>query len=154
MGQGKKFQLDVEILFVFILAILGAVILAISLVYGFGTFRRPGPGLYPFFIGVFIFVFSIALLIAGFRSPVRAPLFGPGGTKTFLFMTATFCLWIVVMPVLGYVLVTFFATGAFGKIMKLEGWWKPLAVSAGTALFIYLLFDYWLYIDLPRGILG
>ncbi len=34
------------------------------------------------------------------------------------------------------------------------GWWMPLAVSGGTALFIYLLFDYWLYIDLPRGILG
>ena len=149
MGQGKKFQLDVEILFELILVILGAVILTISLVYGFGSFRRPGPGLYPFFIGGFIFIFGIALLIAGFRSPRGGPLFGPGCLKTFLFMTATFCLWIVVMPVLGYVLVTFLATGAFGKIMNLEGWWKPLAVSAGTALFIYLLFDYWLYIDLP-----
>jgi hypothetical protein len=69
-------------------------------------------------------------------------------------MTATFCLWIAVMPFLGYVIVTLLATLAFCKIMKLEGWWKPLAVSAGTALFIYLLFDYWLYIDLPRGILG
>jgi hypothetical protein len=38
--------------------------------------------------------------------------------------------------------------------MKLEGWVKPLAVSGGTALFLYLLFDYWMYIDLPRGILG
>jgi len=133
---------------------LGAVIIVVSLAYGFGTFRRPGPGLYPFFIGGSIFVFSIVLLIAGFRSPTSTCLFGPGGMKTFLFMTAAFCLWIVVMPVLGYVLVTFLATGAFGKIMKLEGWWKPLAVSTGTALFIYLLFDYWLYIDLPRGILG
>ena len=58
------------------------------------------------------------------------------------------------MPFLGYVIVTLLATYAFCKIMKLEGWWKPLAVSVGTALFIYLLFDYWLYIDLPRGILG
>jgi hypothetical protein len=38
--------------------------------------------------------------------------------------------------------------------MKLEGWRAPLAVSAGTALFIYVLFDHWLYIDLPRGMLG
>jgi hypothetical protein len=29
-----------------------------------------------------------------------------------------------------------------------------LAVSGGTTLFIYLLFDYWLYVDFPRGILG
>ncbi len=152
MGQRKKFQ--TEILFDFILITLGVLIMAISLAYGFGTFRRPGPGLYPFFIGVCIFFFSIALLIAGLRSPMSTLLFDPGSTKTFLFMTAAFCLWIVVMPVLGYVPVTFLATVAFAKIMKLEGWWKPLAVSAGTALFIYLLFDYWLYIDLPRGILG
>jgi hypothetical protein len=38
--------------------------------------------------------------------------------------------------------------------MKLEGWLKPLSISFGTTLFIYLLFDYWLYIDLPKGILG
>lgn len=151
MGPRKKFH--AEILFDFILITLGAVVTVISLAYGFGTFRRPGPGLYPFFIGLCIFLFSTALLIAGLRSPVSTPLFGSGGTKTFLFMTASFCLWIVVMPVLGYVPVTFLVTAAFAKIMKLEGWWKPLAVSAGTALFIYLLFDYWLYIDLPRGIL-
>ena len=125
-----------------------------SLAYGFGTFRRPGPGLYPFFIGVCISIFSLVLLISELRSPTGASLFGKGGLKTFLFMTATFCLWIAVMPFLGYVIVTLLATLAFCKIMKLEGWWKPLAVSAGTALFIYLLFDYWLYIDLPRGILG
>ena len=126
----------------------------ISLGYGFGTFKRPGPGLYPFFIGASIFIFSIALLVAELRSPISPPLFGQGGLKTFSLMTATFCLWIAVMPFLGYVIVTLLATYAFCKIMKLEGWWKPLAVSAGTALFIYLLFDYWLYIDFPRGILG
>ena len=69
-------------------------------------------------------------------------------------MIAAFCLWILLMPLFGYVVVTLLATYGFCKIMKLEGWWKPLSVSAGTALFIYLLFDYWLYIDLPRGILG
>jgi hypothetical protein len=55
---------------------------------------------------------------------------------------------------LGYVVVTAIATFAFGKTMKLEGSRKPLALAGGTALFIYLLFDKWLYIDLPRGIFG
>jgi putative tricarboxylic transport membrane protein len=141
-------------LFVLVLTVLGVIIMMISLAYGLGTFRRPGPGLYPFFIGGSIFLFGIVLLIPELRSPMSVPLFGPGGMKTFLSMTVTFCLWIIVMPLLGYVVVTLLATYAFCKIMKLEGWWKPLAVSAGTALFIYLLFDYWLYIDLPRGILG
>jgi hypothetical protein len=152
MGKFKVFQF--EPWFDFVLMILGVVIMVISLAYGFGAFKRPGPGLYPFFIGVSIFVFSMALLISELRSPMGAPIFDRKGHKTFLFMIATFCLWILVMPFLGYVIVTLLAAYAFCKIMKLEGWWKPLAVSAGTALFIYLLFDYWLYIDLPRGILG
>ena len=69
-------------------------------------------------------------------------------------MALTFCLWIVAMPILGYVLVTFLATYAFCNALKLEGWRKPLAVALGTSGFIYVLFDYWLYIDLPRGIFG
>jgi hypothetical protein len=69
-------------------------------------------------------------------------------------MTAAFCVWILLMPLLGYVAVTLLATFGFCKVMKLEGWLKPLFISLGTTLFIYLLFDYWLYIDLPKGILG
>ena len=94
------------------------------------------------------------LLILEMKPKKSQPVFSQGGLLTFILMIITFCLWIVVMPFLGYVLVTFLATFAFSKIMKLEGWWKPLAISVGTAVFIYVLFDYWLYIDLPRGILG
>ena len=137
-----------------LLTFLGLVIMIVSLAYGFGTLRRPGPGLYPFFIGLFLSVFSAALLISDPKPKDRSALFAPQGRKTFLLMIAVFCLWILLMPLLGYVVVTLLATYAFGKIMKLEGWWKPISLSAGTALFLYLLFDYWLYIDLPKGFWG
>jgi putative tricarboxylic transport membrane protein len=152
--MGKIAKLRLETIFDFILMVLGIIILVVSWGYGFGSFRRPGPGLYPFFIGAFVFVFSMILLILEMKPKKREPVFNEGGVLTFILMIITFCLWIVVMPFFGYVLVTFLATFAFSKVMKLEGWWKPLAVSAGTAFFIYLLFDYFLYIDLPRGILG
>jgi putative tricarboxylic transport membrane protein len=152
MGKLKNWSL--ETVFDFILAILGVVILITSLAYGFGTFRRPGPGLYPFFLGLGILVFSGVLLILEFRPQTRPSLFNRGDVKTLLFMIVGFCLWILMMPLLGYVIMTLLVTYGLCKIMKLEGQWKPLSVSAGTALFIYLLFDYWLYIDLPRGILG
>lgn len=137
-----------------LLLVLGVAIAVVSLGYGFGSPARPGPGLYPFFVGAGIAAFSLLLLISELRSPHRVSPLDRGGFKTLALMTGTFCLWILVMPLLGYVLVTLLATYGFCKVMKLEGWRKPLAVSAGTALFIYLLFDYWLYIDLPRGILG
>jgi len=137
-----------------LLTFLGVGIMGVSLAYGFGTLRRHGPGLYPFFIGLFISVFSAALLIWDAKPKDRPALFAPQGRKTFPLMMAVFCLWVLLMPLLGYVVVTLLATCAFGKIMKLEGWWKPVSLSAGTALFIYLLFDYWLYIDLPKGFWG
>ena len=152
MGRLKKWPL--EIAFDFILTVSGIVILITSLAYGLGTLRNPGPGLYPFFIGLSIVIFGMALFISESRPQTRPALFNRGDVKTLLFMIATFCLWILMIPLLGYVLVTLLVTYGFCKIMKLEGLWKPLSISAGTALFIYLLFDYWLYIDLPRGILG
>ena len=142
-----------EPFFVFFLLVLGLVISVISWGYGFGSLRQPGPGLYPFFIGVAIAVFSLFILVSELRSGTSGPVLDKAGARTLALMTLTFCLWIVAMPLLGYVVVSLLATYAFCKIMKLEGWRKPLAVSAGTALFIYALFDYWLYVDLPRGIL-
>ena len=150
--MAAKFRL--ETCFDFLLLVLGIAIAVVAWRYGFGSFGRPGPGLYPFFIGVAIAVFAFFILVAELRSDTAKPVLDHEGAVTLTLMTATFCAWIVAMPLLGYVLVTLLAGLAFCKILKLEGWWKPLAVSGGTALFIYLLFDYWMYIDLPRGILG
>ncbi len=150
--MGNRMRL--EILFDFSLILLGIVIVIISFRYGFGSLRRPGPGLYPVFIGSAVSLLSLFVTISELKSKTAPRLMDREGAKTFIWMTVTFCLWILIMPLLGYVLVTLLATYAFCKIMKLEGWWKPLAVSTGTSLFVYLLFDYMLYIDLPRGILG
>lgn len=147
-------KIDAETVFLVLMAAVGIAIAAISWGYGFGTLQRPGPGLYPFFLGVAILVFALSLLVIESRSGASRAIFDKPAAATLALMTLTFCLWIVAMPLLGYVLVTLVAAYAFCKIMRLEGWRKPLAVSASTAFFIYLLFDYWLYIDLPRGILG
>lgn len=143
-----------ETFFDFVLLVLGIAIVVVSLGYGFGSLARPGPGLYPAFLGAAIAISAFFILVSDLRSASgKHPLERPGAT-TLVLMTATFCLWIVAMPLLGYVVVTLLATFAFCKIMQLEGWRKPLAVSGGTALFIYVLFDYWMYVDLPRGIWG
>ncbi len=142
-----------EPVFVFLLLGVGLAISFISWGYGFGSLKQPGPGLYPFFVGAAIAVFSFFILISELRSGTGKSPLDKAGASTLFLMSLTFCLWILAMPLLGYVVVTLLATYAFCKIMKLEGWRKPLAVSAGTTLFIYALFDLWLYVDLPRGLL-
>ena len=98
--------------------------------------------------------FSLLLLILELSADKYEQLFDKSGLKTFTLMVICFVLWILSLRVLGYVMSTCCVTFAFSKIMKLEGWIKPLVMSVFTALIIYLLFDVWLYIDLPRGILG
>ncbi len=147
-----KFRL--EVCFVFILIVLGVLIMIASLRYGFGTPEQPGTGLYPFFVGLSILLTSMISCFLVLRSPASEPLFSDKyEIKTFSLMVLTFILWIITMPYLGYVLVTLAGNYSFCKVMKLEGWKKPLALSVVTALLIYLVFDWWLYIDLPRGIL-
>jgi hypothetical protein len=132
----------------------GVIILLVSLNYGFGTWKRPGPGLYPFFLGSSLAFLGLLNILSGLRGRIPILPLQRGDLPTFFLTTAAFCLWILLMPLLGYVAVTLLVTFGFCKVMKLEGWLKPLFLSFGTTLFIYLLFDYWLYIDLPKGILG
>lgn len=156
--MGKKIPrlLRPESFFTFLLVLLSIVIIVVSLGYGLGALKRPGPGLYPFCVGAFLMLpFSIILHILESTSGGARPLFvSQYGLGKFFLMILTFILWVMAMPYLGYVIVTLVATCCFCKVMRLEGWLKPIALSVGTALFVYLLFDYWLYIDLPRGILG
>jgi hypothetical protein len=142
-----------EKLFTLALLVLSLIVCGISLNYGFGTLEKPGPGLYPFFIGLYISFFSGWLLFLRKKSKIAGPFFSKDSITILFLMVTIFVSWIVVMPHLGYVIVTLTATFCFSKVLRLEGWIKPLLLSVGTALFVYVLFDYWLYIDLPRGIL-
>jgi putative tricarboxylic transport membrane protein len=154
---GRKISkfLEPELFFYFLILILGVAIVVVSWNYGFGSIKRPGPGLYPFFLGLCIILpLSLALLILGLGSEKSEAIFDRSSLKTFLLMNVFFVFWIISLPFLGYVIATFCATFAFCKIMHLEGWIKPLILSFSTSFLVYLLFDVWLYIDLPRGILG
>ena len=125
----KSLASRLESVFVFFLLVLGLAISVVSWGYGFGSLKQPGPGLYPFFVGAAIAVFSLFILIAELRSGTGTSPLDKAGARTLVLMTLTFCLWILAMPLLGYVVVTLLATYAFCKIMKLEGWRKPLAVQ-------------------------
>jgi putative tricarboxylic transport membrane protein len=138
----------------FVIVLLSILMMILSPSYGLGTLGKPGAGLYPFAIGLFIFPLGLFLFISSLRSQTKGSILNREGTKIFLAFVGACVFWIMAMPYLGYPVVTLLATFFLSKTMKLEGWLKPFILSAGTALFIFILFDYWLYIDLPRGFLG
>ena len=142
-----------ELIFNVMLMILGGIVIGMSLKLGFGTLKKPGTGLVPLSAGVIIFISAFVLLIFTGRKE-GGSFFSGHEIKIYALMTLVFMGWVVTMPFLGYLVGTFLSTYSFSKIMKLPGWGKPFLLSLGTTLFCYLLFDVWLYIDLPRGILA
>ncbi len=151
MAKTKKFH--AELIFNFILIIIGVVIVMESLRIGFGTLKSPGSGLFSFLAGLLIVVLNFVIMF-GTRSKKSEIVLDRYGIGNFFFMGITLVLWIILMPLLGYIVITFIATFVLSKIMRLEGWHKPLLLSVGTTALCYVLFDYILYLDLPRGFLG
>ena len=151
--MAKMVRLQPESIFSLILAALGLFIVIVSLVIGFGTLKNPGSGLFPFLVGLLICIQSLAVVLKQ-KSRGDRPFFNTSEMKTLLLMSMTFILWMVLMPYLGYLLVTFVVVLSFSKILRLEGWIKPLVLSVCTTGLCYFLFGYLLYLDLPRGFLG
>lgn len=146
-----------EVLFTLALTLCSFVIFYMSYKLGFGSTKQPGPGFFPALVGLFGLVFGILLIIHYLgQKPMKgeSKIFEKGQKARFIAMVAIFCGWLISLPWLGFIIVTFFATLAFAKIMGLEGWLRPVLLSIGGAVFIYLLFDVWFYSDLPRGFLG
>ncbi len=159
-GEGvKSVLLRGEAGLTFGLAAFGLLLMILSYRLGLGSMKEPGPGFLPFFIGFLMMIFGSLLLgrlvTAKTKKEAGGLAFdGRSGIKRFTGMIVFFCLWLILMPWLGFIIVTFLVSLGFAKMMGLENWLKPLLISCGTTLFIYLIFDVWFYIDLPRGILG
>jgi hypothetical protein len=139
-----------------VLMIWGWVVIIFSVRLGFGSFEEPGAGLVPFLAGASIAITALLVILFGTktRQEDRESFINRHEFKTYSLMLLVFICWITLMPYLGYLLVTLISTFAFSKIMGLKGWRKAFVLSTGTTLLTYLLFDRFLYLDLPRGILG
>ena len=142
-----------EVLFNLILVVLGLYVTIASIGLGFCTLDEPQAGFFPFLGGLLIIGSNLIVIVH--RSQESGTIFKErAGIKVFVSIIVIYFFWLLTMPYLGYVIVTFVPTYRLSKVMRLEGWLKPLILSTGVAFFIYLMFDYWLYLDFPRGILG
>lgn len=141
-----------EVVFSVILFALGLMIVVLSLRLGFGEFRNPGGGFFPFFCGLIICIQSFLLHVFKQKRSTTDNLFNNVlQIKYFLALITFFILWVILMPLLGWLAVTFLITLSISKMMGLKGWVKPLFLSVSNTLLLYLIFGYWLHIDLPTG---
>jgi putative tricarboxylic transport membrane protein len=146
----KSAELAVAALFF----VLGAIVIYDSLRLGKGwAADGPRPGYFPFYIGLLICIsatinFVRALLVRGENNK---PFVQVGQLKmvlTVLIPTAIFAAavtWIGIYTSAA-VLIAFFMRW-LGKY----AWWKVVAVSLGTIVVFYVVFEMWFKVPLPKG---
>jgi putative tricarboxylic transport membrane protein len=117
-----------------------------------GNLRSPGPGYFPFWGGLLLGALSLILLVRSLRVRERFRTVAIPWPALLLVLGALLG-YLLFLETLGFVTVTFlfllllFRFGKTGWI-KSGGW----AVIATTVA--YVLFRFWLQVQLPRGPLG
>jgi putative tricarboxylic transport membrane protein len=132
----------------------GSIAVVYALRLGLGNPGQPGAGLFPFIAGVAMLAADAVLIVASLRAKA-APAEFPFDANAFARIAALIAVmagWVLAMPYLGYVVVTFAGVCALARLFGLRGWRQPLLLAAFTALTVYVMFDWLLFLDLPRGI--
>jgi hypothetical protein len=135
--------------------LLGAIVIfdSVRLGVGWQEVHGPRPGYFPFYIG-------LILCVASLVNVVRALMVRGADNRTFVEVGQLKLVLSVLVPTAAYAaLVTWFGIYApsvlfIGFFMRWLGkypWWKVIAVSIGTAVVLYLVFEKWFKVPLPKG---
>jgi len=135
--------------------LLGAIVIYDSARLGFGwqEVHGPRPGYFPFYIG-------LIMCVASLINAARALLMRDTGNSTFVEVGQLKLVLSVLVPTALYALfVTWIGIYAssllfIGFFMRWLGkypWWKVAGVSLGTVVVIYLVFEKWFKVPLPKG---
>jgi hypothetical protein len=147
----KSAELAVAALFF----LFGAIVVFDSIRLGFGwqEIHGPRPGYFPFYIGVIMCVASLVNI-------ARALMVRGGDNKTFVEVGQLKLVLAVLVPTAVYaLLVTWIGIyvssvlfiGFFMRWLGKYPWWKVVGVGVGTAVVLYLVFEKWFKVPLPKG---
>jgi len=157
-----------EIVSSLVLILFGVGFLLYNVKYPIDTWANPGPAVFPLMVGVVLVALATWQLIQDVRK------YKPEGTKEShegagrsirkflqrdigevkpLLMISVFIGHLLMVKWVGFFISNFLFVIISSKIIGARDWGRPIALSAGISLFCYFLFEVWLKLSLPRGVL-
>ena len=133
---------------------LGALVITDSLRLGmrWGA-EGPQPGYFPFYLGVFICVASAVTVALALRLPAER-------NKTFVEVGQLKLVLSVLVPAAVYVALVGY-TGIYAASVLFVAffmcwlgryaWWKAAVVSVGLSVVLFVIFEIWFLVPLPKG---
>jgi len=113
----------------------------------------PKPGYFPFYIGLIITVAAVMNLARGFMIPAdkNPPFVLAGQLKMVLTVLVPAAVYAAAIGWIGIYVASILFIAFFMRWLGKFAWWKVAAVSAGTAVALFLIFERWFLVPLPKG---
>jgi putative tricarboxylic transport membrane protein len=124
-----------------------------------GRVVKPGPGFFPFWLGLALIIVSLVLLFHFGRREI-APSTSPQHLwrglhwGKVLYSLAALLLYGFFLESLGYILATFLLMFFFFRAIEPQKWVVVILGSVITSFITYFLFKVWLQVQLPAGVWG
>ena len=156
MEQDKNGLVSTRVMEIVVGALLfaaGAVLIydANRLGFGWGD-DGPRSGYFPFYIGLILCISSAVGAIQGFRAPgARDTFVERGQAKLILAVLIPTIVYVIAVRFLGiYVASTLFIAGFMAWQGKFN-WLKCIAIGVAVSVALFLMFEVWFTVPLPKG---
>lgn len=154
-GRAAFRRKSAELAVAALIFVLGAIVITDSVRLGFGwqEVHGPRPGYFPFYIGLILCVASLvnaarALMVRGAQNKTFVEV---GQLKLVLSVLVPTAVFAAAVTWVGIYLSAILFIGFFMRWLGKYPWWKVTGVSLGTAVVLYLVFEKWFKVPLPKG---
>jgi putative tricarboxylic transport membrane protein len=147
----KSAELAVAALFF----MFGALVIYDSVRLGFGwqEVHGPRPGYFPFYIGLLICIAAVVNVVGALRmKPEKNKAFVQvGQLKLVLSVLIPTAIFAAAVTWIGIYTSAVLFIAFFMRWLGKYPWWKVAAVSVGTVIVFYVVFELWFKVPLPKG---
>jgi hypothetical protein len=151
--------------------LFGVVFLVYNRQYPFDTLANPGPGVFPLIVGAVLVGLGAWQIVEDRMRPnpardceekglgsisirsLKGCLQKDNAERSVLLMVGTLVLYLLMVKWVGFFFSNFLFVIVAARLMGAMDLVKPLVLSAGVNVFCYVLFEVWLKLSFPRGIL-
>jgi uncharacterized membrane protein (DUF485 family) len=152
-GAAGPTHRSVEIGVVGATAVFAIIVIIGSLQVGIGWGAEgPKAGFFPFYVGLLILISSAVNLIRIFAEPSDRRLFADWGqlAKVMSVLVPT-AIYVALIPWIGIYVASIVLIAFFMKWLGRYDWPLVAAVSLGVPLAVFLIFERWFLLPLPKG---
>lgn len=134
--------------------VLSVVYLAMAMKYPMGSLSRPGPRVYPLFVGILLLVSSLGIGLGAKSKPASDQSEWPKGEGQWrmLAVLAASLIYVVALPYLGHLITSAGVMMVVLHVMGMRSWLLKIGLALVIGIGSLYLFSVILGVPLPRGI--